>query len=175
VYWDDIAGAREAVRYLIELGHTDICYVGGPALPWITRPYLGYRQAMLEAGLEPHPELAALAGDAVENGRMIVELLLEKHRRFTAILADHETLTGACEALRGKRLETPRDVSVISLTAKGLASGPAACTALEVDAVQVGRALARMALERARVTRPVDNLSIPMDLVKRGSCRPISL
>ena len=50
---DDIQGCKDAVRYLIGLGHRQIWYVGNTRLPWFKRCYEGYHRAMEEAGLTP--------------------------------------------------------------------------------------------------------------------------
>jgi DNA-binding LacI/PurR family transcriptional regulator len=53
VFADDIQGGQDVTRYLIELGHRRICFVGNTRLPWFARCFEGYRHAMEEAGLAP--------------------------------------------------------------------------------------------------------------------------
>ncbi len=62
---DDIGGAEEAVRHLVERGHRRIAFLGNAdAVVTTQRRLLGYRQALTGAGIEPDPGLEFLyAGD----------------------------------------------------------------------------------------------------------------
>lgn len=49
---DNVVTAREAVRHLVELGHTSIAYLSGPAPNILEQQrFEGYRQALREAGI----------------------------------------------------------------------------------------------------------------------------
>ncbi len=60
---DNTAGAYTAVRHLIKLGHRRIAHIQGPPkYPASHDRYNGYRQALLEEGIIPGPDLV-LVGD----------------------------------------------------------------------------------------------------------------
>lgn len=175
VRWDDFGGAYTATKYLIQLGHRDIWYIGDVSLPWFRVPYEGYQQAMAESGLEPLGQTAALSDDAFRNGKASVDLLIERKRPMTAIFADCEVAHGAQEALRLHGLYTPRDVSIVALGEEDNWSKIAPLTTVRINIVEVGRQLARMAL--AKIVSPdkqFPQVVIPADLVKRGTCQPLS-
>jgi DNA-binding LacI/PurR family transcriptional regulator len=52
VWFDDIQGSHELVRFLQSQGHKDIWFVGNRRFPWYERCYRGYSRAMAEKGLE---------------------------------------------------------------------------------------------------------------------------
>src|SRR5215475_1543404 len=51
VFADDVQGAYDMTRYLINLGHRHIGFVGNLRLPWFARCFAGYRRAMDGASL----------------------------------------------------------------------------------------------------------------------------
>jgi DNA-binding LacI/PurR family transcriptional regulator len=56
---DNVAGARQAVEHLLELGHRDIACITNAPLAYIsaTERLQGYREALDSAGLPYRPEL----------------------------------------------------------------------------------------------------------------------
>src|SRR5438067_1889753 len=55
---DNATGAYIAVRHLINLGHQHIAHIAGPDEYLVSHErYNGYRQALLEAGFIPDPDL----------------------------------------------------------------------------------------------------------------------
>ncbi|WP_158697145.1 substrate-binding domain-containing protein [Streptomyces hokutonensis] len=53
-------GAELAVRHLLDLGHRDIAFIGGPPGVDCRRDrYAGFAAALATAGLEPDPALCA--------------------------------------------------------------------------------------------------------------------
>jgi DNA-binding LacI/PurR family transcriptional regulator len=77
------------------------------------------------------------------------------------------------EALREHGREVPRDASVIGFDHLIVRSGLWKLTSVSVDAVEVGRQLARLAIERLKSNgKPVPESVVPTTLIKRGTCRP---
>ena len=77
VFADDIQGGQDATRYLIELGHRRICFVGNTRLPWFARCFEGYRRAMEEAGLTPL-ESSIDSEDDTESGYLGTKSMLAR-------------------------------------------------------------------------------------------------
>jgi DNA-binding LacI/PurR family transcriptional regulator len=175
VRYDDGAGFYDATKYLIQLGHKDIWFVGDSSQPWSAPRAEGYARAMTEQSLEPKTQALALSDSAFDNGRANIELLLEEGRKLTAVLAGSDDIAfGVIEALRQRGLEVPRDVSVIGFDYQVERNRAVHLTSICVDTVQVGRELARAAIARIR-SNGGDILTavVPTLLVKRGSCRPL--
>jgi LacI family transcriptional regulator len=114
---DNISGAYTAVRHLIGLGHRRIAHILGPAEYLVSQDrYNGYRQALLEEGIEPDPELV-LEGDFLpQSGRAGAEKLFElaPERRPTAIFASSDQMAyGVLAAAEAHGLSVPRDIAVV--------------------------------------------------------------
>ncbi len=175
VEYDDLTGCYEATRYLAQLGHCDIWYLGDASRPWHRNRFRGYSRAISELGLDPHIHTIALSDDEFENGQAAVAHILEEGWPITAILAASDELAyGAREGLRQHRRDVPKDVSLIGFeNERGHARGTN-LTSVCVDMVEVGRQLARAAIarieDRAGSGRRV---VIPTLLTKRSTCRPI--
>jgi DNA-binding LacI/PurR family transcriptional regulator len=175
VRYDDNSGFYDATKYLIQLGHKDIWFVGDNSLPWFGTRHEGYARAMEELSLESRAQSLALSDNAFDNGRANIELLVEEGKKLTAVVAGSNDLAfGVIEALRQRGQEVPRDVSVIGFDHQVERSRAIHLTSVCVDTVQVGRELARSAIARIRGNGVnVPTTVIPTLLVKRGSCRPL--
>ncbi|HZU69919.1 MAG TPA: LacI family DNA-binding transcriptional regulator [Ktedonobacteraceae bacterium] len=114
---DNSGGAYTMVRHLIGLGHRRIAHILGPADYLVSHDrYNGYRQALLEEGIEPDPELV-LAGDFLpQSGRACAEKLfaLPPEKRPTAIFASSDQMAyGVLAAAEVYGLSVPGDIAVV--------------------------------------------------------------
>jgi len=171
--WDDVGGARAAVEYLIELGHRDIWYIGDVSRPWQRAPLEGYRQVMAEHGLDAREQATALSDDDFVNGKASVDMIIERKLPMTAIFADADVAYGSWESLRQHGVRVPADVSMVVLGEQQEWSRVAPLTYVAVDLIDAGRRLARMAIEKLKTPKVrLPEVVVPMDLIKRGTCRP---
>ena len=101
-------------------------------------------------------------------------MMIEKELPVTAVLADSVDLAlGAIDALRQHGRDVPRDVSVVGFDYALTRAGRSHLTSVCVDAVEVGRELARRAIETADPSgRELPPVVVPAKLVRRGTCRP---
>lgn len=60
---DDRAAAQIATRFLINLGHRQVVFIGGADGTAAQQRYLGYRDTMADSGLAPGPHLATGYGE----------------------------------------------------------------------------------------------------------------
>lgn len=119
---DDVGGAYAAASHLASLGHRDILVLGvEPPTPSgpdpegvISRRLRGYRRAFAEVGVEI-PDDHVLVGPAnIDGGVALTDRAWANGHRPTAILAMSDAMAiGAIGALRRRRLDVPRDVSVV--------------------------------------------------------------
>jgi LacI family transcriptional regulator len=175
VRYDDEGGCYDATRYLAQLGHTDIWYIGDASRPWHKHRYKGYARAMCELGLEPHAHTIALSDDEFENGQIAVSNILEQGWPVTAILAASDELAfGAREGLRQHRRDVPKDVSLVGFEHQiGHARG-SNLTSITVDMVNVGRQLAKLAIAQIESEkRQTAEIAVPTVFLKRSTCRPL--
>ncbi len=175
VRFDDDAGAFEATRHLIELGHKDIWYIGDVALPWYRARHAAYLRAMEQAGLPPRAQTVALSDDYFQNGLASARMILDGKKPVTAIFAGTDELAfGIWEGLRQRNLEVPRDISLIGFDNHSGALKLPQLTSVSVDAEEVGRQLAILAIAKLKAdSKPIPEVVIPTTLVKRETCLPL--
>jgi len=113
VLYDNEGGSEEATRYLLELGHTRIGCVAGPAdASSATERVRGFRNAIAEAGLPAQPVVEA--DFHFSGGREATARLLERGADFTALFAANDLMAaGAVRELHSRGISVPGDVSVI--------------------------------------------------------------
>jgi DNA-binding LacI/PurR family transcriptional regulator len=174
VGWDDLAGSYEATKYLLELGHRDVWFVGDISYPWYKARFDGYSQAMRDSGLEPRGQTIGLSDNLYANGYASMEMILDQGGPVTAIFAGYDDIAyGAWDALVKHGLSVPRDVSLVGYHDEDQAEFKVPpLTAERVDKLAVGRQLARMAVEKLRFPgKRLPEVILPMTLMKRGTTR----
>jgi DNA-binding LacI/PurR family transcriptional regulator len=174
VFADDIQGAYDMTRYLINLGHRHIGFVGNLRLPWFARCFAGYRRAMDGAGLSQHLN-STDSEDDVESGYLGTKSLLAQNKSITAILAgDDPTAHGVYKALRDSGLRIPEDISVCGCNDTVGSWGHPPLTTIREFPEQLGKQLAEVVLNRiASPSLEPQRVTVPTELIKRDSCRPI--
>ena len=110
---DDHAGTTMAVEHLLSLGHRNIVHVGGPKDVSSTVNRLGaFEEILGEAGLTGGRGFANRHVE--EEGYRVTSELLEEWPETTAVVAANDRLAlGAIDAIRGRRMTCPGDVSVV--------------------------------------------------------------
>lgn len=112
---DNVLGAEEVTRHLLELGHRRIGHVAGPAeVSTAQERVTGFHKALAEAGVAPRPELLAHGPYTIEAGKELGARLMALAEPPTAIFAatDRQAI-GVMEAVREKGLSVPGDVAVV--------------------------------------------------------------
>lgn len=116
---DDLAGAYQATKHLIDLGHTKIAYIGDPLdnpfhFPPIKLRLQGYHQAMQEAQLPTQEVYCRFRQNRYGEGARLAQELLAGPNPPTAIFAfsDMQAI-GAVHATKALNLRVPEDVSII--------------------------------------------------------------
>lgn len=165
----------QATRHLLEHGHRRIGLLTVAIEAANVRLVDdGYRRALREAGVDPHPALvAAAAGFDAASGRTAARQLLTGAEPPTAIFAIGDTLAlGALAELRAAGLRVPADVALASfndIPTSALVDPPLTTVAAPVR--EMGAAAMRMLQEQIsgrQLTAP--HLVLPVTLVVRASC-----
>lgn len=172
---DDTRGAVDAVRYLIQLGHRNICFIGDTSLRWFEDRHRGYAIAMNEAGLEPIAQTVALSTDNFRNGYSCAEAMLRRRPEITAIFAaGDDVAAGVWEHLRQIGRRVPDDLALV-----GFSDMPDAIntipplTTVRIDYIELGRQLARMAIEKMKSPgAAIPEVVLPTHLMLRGTTWP---
>src|SRR5713226_3892052 len=118
---DNENGARLALEHLYQLGHRKIAFIRGPKMLIDSGPrWRGIQKFAQSAGLELDPALVLQLPDSFdpnsgfEGGYRFTEELLERKKRFTALMAfDDLTALGAIRALTKAGVKVPENCSVV--------------------------------------------------------------
>ncbi|NPV54605.1 MAG: LacI family DNA-binding transcriptional regulator [Firmicutes bacterium] len=126
---DNVDGAREAVRYLLNFGHRRIGFIGGQMQQSNHVDRLtGYRAALHDAGIQCDERLIFLIDDesawvSGEGGKQGALYLLSQPTPPTAIfVASGHCIMGALSAINDLGLKVPDDVSIVGYDDIPLAS-----------------------------------------------------
>jgi DNA-binding LacI/PurR family transcriptional regulator len=127
---DNEAGARLALEHLFQLGHRKIAYIRGPKMLIDSAPrWRGIQKFAQASGLEVDSALVLQLPDSLdpnssfENGFRLTEELLQRKKRFTALMAfDDLTALGAIRALSKAGVKVPEQCSVTGFDDVALSS-----------------------------------------------------
>lgn len=175
---DNEYGGYLATRYLIELGHKRIAYIGDNMVDEYgfstsQERYVGYKRALSEAYIHLNSRYVKLGDHSYREAYSIAEGLLKLSQPPTAIFAMSDLqAAGVIGALQAAGVSVPEEISVIGYddTELALALGlTTICQHLE----QSGRLSAEylLALIAGR-TDPPPTLPSPRLLVRRTTCPP---
>lgn len=112
---DNAKGIREAVRHLIDLGHSRIAFVSGP----LTRPcnqvrLKAFEEMLLENDIQIEDALIRESSFEYEGGYHITWELLQRDEPPTAMILGNDLMAmGAANAAWEKGLDIPADLSII--------------------------------------------------------------
>jgi len=112
---DNVDAARKATQHLLGLGHKQIGFITGPLWNVLSRDRLhGYRDALLDAGLNFDDDLVVQGNFSIASGVTAAQQLLELSKHPSAIFASNDEMAiGAIRALRDAGLSVPQDMSVM--------------------------------------------------------------
>ncbi len=118
---DNEAGGRLALEHLHQLGHQKIAFIRGPKMLIDSAPrWHGIQKFAHSAGMEIDPALVLQLPDSFdpnsgfEGGFRFTEELLERKKRFTALMAfDDLTALGSIRALTKAGVKVPEHCSVV--------------------------------------------------------------
>ncbi|MGY1774006.1 LacI family DNA-binding transcriptional regulator [Blastococcus sp. SYSU D00813] len=177
---DQEAGARLAVRHLLDLGHRTVHHVTGPA--WSVEAHrreCGWRAELLSAGA---PVPAPLPGDwtpacGVAAGRRLAGLVRRPPRGRGAptavFVANDQMAVGVLNALHDAGVAVPGDVSVVGFDdVPEAAYLLPALTTVRQDFAELGRRGIALALDPAGAPAGEAAAPVPPELVVRASSGP---
>ncbi|QND48317.1 substrate-binding domain-containing protein [Rhizobium lusitanum] len=112
---DDRLGGYLATRHLLDLGHRRIGLIAGPSYASSGRGRVeGYKQALLEAGIDIDPDFVVGSTFGIDSGAEAAATLMNLKARPTAIFAVNDnTAIGALSMLTKMGLSVPGDISLV--------------------------------------------------------------
>lgn len=173
---DNEAGAYNATRYLIQLGHRKLATITGPLhLTNAQERLAGFKRAMHESRLDLAPEYAQETSFDKRGGHAKALILLRLIPRPTAIFAGNDMIAlGALLAIREAGLRCPEDISLIGFDDLDLAefTNPS-LSSVSQSGYELGTTAARLLLERREGDKsPAKHLTLQTSLKLRHSVAP---
>ena len=112
---DNLTGAREATRHLIELGHNRIAYLGDQSgMQSDTDRFAGYRQALTEADIPFRPEFVVHGDGKPQRAIEAMQQLLSLPKRPTGVFCYNDmSALGALRVTASQQLKVPQDISLV--------------------------------------------------------------
>ena len=114
VSMDNVKGAQEMTKHLIDLGHKDIGFIKGhPRHNATALRFQGFRDAMRTSGIRINPDWIKEGLFTYESGIAAAKIMLCGAEKPTAIFASNdETAAGVIAIANRKGLSVPHDLSV---------------------------------------------------------------
>jgi len=150
------AGATQATRHLLTLGHRRIGVISGPE-GWVaTEERLrGHHAALAASGVLPDPSLVRRSNFRIDGGREAAEALLAQPDPPTAIFAFNDSMAiGAMRAVSARGLRVPADISVVGFddTIEAAVAVPA-LTTVRQPLAELGRTAVSLLLRQIQNKR----------------------
>ncbi len=175
---DNLAGARHAVSYLVELGHRRIAYVSNPGSQQANLDRAsGYQTELVRHGISLDPELVVQGDGMLAGGREAAHRLLTLPQPPTAVFCFNDlTAIGALCVLREAGLHVPADCSVIGFDDLELAAYYCPpLTTVRQHRDQLGQRAMRMLYQLIQGQNDVLAEILPAELVVRQTTGPAPL
>jgi LacI family transcriptional regulator len=175
---DSFGGAYQLAKHLVDLGHQEIAVLSGPQNIFTsTERVAGFRQAMVEAGLE-HNLDHVYWGSFRQNPGEIAERALQATPHPTAFLAVNNFIAnGALQTFSQAGLRIPEDVSLVSFDDIPVIINPIPFLTVSVQpAYEMGYQATQLLLARLRNEGPEERQEIvlPTEIFIRQSTAPPS-
>lgn len=176
---DEERAIHDATRYLLELGHRRIGFVGDLIFSTGVSRYEGYCKALSGSKLKLDKSLVELGPPKAPFGAEAVSRLLSRPSRPTAIITTSVQITlGAAEQIMAMKIDIPRELSFL-----GYGDGPwqqwwgPGLTTLRLPTEDLATGCGLWLLHSMRTARSTSNRHphvaiTPSALIKRGSTTP---
>lgn len=171
---DNVGGAREAVKYLVQLGHRRIAHIAGDVVTQAAAQRLeGYKQGLKDSKIDVKEEYIEKTDYSRGKARAAAEKLLSLQPAPTAIFVASDTMALEVMAValeKGKRL--PQELSIIGFDDNPVGLyGPVALTTVRQPLIKMGEeALKRLQAVMSGKATGVEKKLLPTELVIRDSC-----
>jgi len=171
---DNVRGAYEATRHLIEHGHTSIGRISGPpSLSSAQERDRGWAKALTEAGIDPNTQLQEQAEfdryDAYELAHQM--FASRRHPRALFVHSDEQAI-GVLLAAANQKVRIPQDVAVVSFDGirESALTHPPLTTVQQPLELAARRAVDLLIEGIDHGERLVKAETLPVQLVIRSSC-----
>ena len=111
---DDVLGGYLVTRHLLQMGHTAVGFLAGPANSFSGAGRLqGYRQALTEAGITPGEGWVKACTPTYGHGQEAARQLLETHPQLSALFCYNDLVAlGALRGCAAVGRSVPEDIAI---------------------------------------------------------------
>ncbi len=171
---DNFGGGLIATQHLLQLGHRRIAFLSwkDPAMT-LEHRRAGYRQALLEAGLQLDPALEWNVEGYPDIDIPALTGLLQQFPRPTAVFAANDQLALAVQrTARVLKLSIPADLALVGFDNLDIAAQlDVPLTTIAQPAFDIGKAAGERVISKiSGLSRGVEHTILPVNLVVRQSC-----
>jgi len=172
---DNIQGALLATNHLINLGHTNIAFIGGDIEhPSLSHRLYGYKQALENAHI-PVKNNLIITDDKYpdrQNGFNSAKKLFSKNKNVTAVFAGNDAMAiGVLHYLKDNGYKVPQDVSLIGfddVEADLMLSPP--LTTIRVPKIELGVEALKLLVNTLKNKKSLSKkILVPVELIVRES------
>ncbi|WP_160719437.1 LacI family DNA-binding transcriptional regulator [Bacillus sp. USDA818B3_A] len=171
---DNVLSMKEATEYLIQLGHSQIAFIGGNPDLMVTVDRLnGYKQALSAANIPHQEEYIKHEEFLREGGQVAVKELMALPQRPTALLVvDDFMALGVLNTLDELGIKVPEELSVVSfnnILLSEMSKPP--LTSMDINILKLGFEASRSLIEKVENSaEPTKRIIIAHQMVERSSC-----
>jgi DNA-binding LacI/PurR family transcriptional regulator len=171
---DNFGGGINATQHLLALGHRRIAFLSWKDLATtMDHRRLGYRQALLEAGIKPDPNLEWEVKGYPEIDQVAIKELLLKPDRPTAIFAANDQLAISVQRVaRSLQISVPEDLALVGFDDLDISAQlDIPLTTIAQKPFEIGAIAGDLILWQIRNnTTCVQRRILPVELIVRDSC-----
>ena len=166
---DNVAGATNATRRLVDIGRTRIATISGPLTMVASQDRVqGFRAALKAAGLTPYAEEEGDYSEA--SGAEAARRLLDGGRPDAVFVASDLMARGALTAFRAAGVRVPEDIALVGFDDSSVAvTTDPQLTTMRQPMYAQGEAMAQVLLSRLAGEDPPQTTILPTELVVRAS------
>lgn len=171
---DNYLGIQIATQHLIDLGHTDIAFIGRNSTYSVSMERLkGYSDCLEKNGITPNTDWMIETPISLAGGKDGMSRLLDQQRRPTGVICYNDLIaTGALSELNNRGLRAGRDIAIIGsdgVAASAYCSPPLTTLALEPE--HLGEVASEMLLARLKnPDAPPMRFLLKPKLIVRDTC-----
>ncbi len=169
-------GARNAIEFLIGLGHRRIAHITGhPSIATTRERVAGYDMAMRAHGLDIDPELVRNSDSSYQSGAELMQELIDLDEPPTAVFTANNLLTlGALKTIHENELHIPEDISIVGFDDMYWSSSlNPPLTAVRQSGYDIGGLATELLVKKiAHPEASTSSVVLDTELIVRHSCKP---
>jgi LacI family transcriptional regulator len=174
---DDYAGGKLATEHLLQIGRKRLAYIGSPDLGPAADRFRGYRNALLDRGIETRDKFVisgAIVNDPADNaGYQMMQQLLRAKPLPNGVFCHNDVIAiGAMKATLDAGLAVPGDIAFVGFDNVRYSQYlPIPLTSIDQSTPQLSEAAAQLALDliARKIEKPKTILLAPRLVVRQST------